>query len=128
MLESALSGIELLIDHPENKNEIIAEIHCYKPVPKIFHHILSDLTVVVHPDFQGKGVGRIIFQHLLELSKNKPQVLRVELIARESNQRAIEFYKTLGFKIEGRMEKRIHSNCSFEADIPMAYIKQHQKN
>jgi ribosomal protein S18 acetylase RimI-like enzyme len=123
MCKSVLSGIELVVDHPENKGEIIAEVHCYKPEPKVFHHILSDLTVVVHPDFQGKGLGRILFQHLLKLIEDKAEVLRVELIARESNQKAIEFYKTLGFKIEGRMEGRIYSNGSFEADIPMAYVK-----
>ncbi|MEZ5557846.1 MAG: hypothetical protein R3E86_04785 [Pseudomonadales bacterium] len=49
-------------------------------------------------------------------------VLRVELIARESNSRAIRFYETLGFVIEGRLQARIRNlDGSLEADIPMAW-------
>jgi ribosomal protein S18 acetylase RimI-like enzyme len=33
--------------------------------------------------------------------------LRVELITRESNKKAIKFYESIGFVIEGRFGKRI---------------------
>ena len=65
MLRSSSSGIELVVDHPEKKNELIGKIHCYKPGPEVFRHILSDLTIVIHPQFQGKGVGKYSFNIFL---------------------------------------------------------------
>src|SRR5262245_25622766 len=67
MRGGAESGIELVIDSPDNSNKIIAEVHCYKPGPKTFSHVFSELTIAVDPDHQGKGVGRMIFTHLLDL-------------------------------------------------------------
>jgi ribosomal protein S18 acetylase RimI-like enzyme len=129
MKNSSDSGIELVIDNPDNSNQIIAEVHCYKLVPKTFSHILSELTIAVDPDFHGKGIGRMIFTHLLDLIKtNRPDIMRVELISREFNVKAISFYESLGFKREGRFEKRIRSNTNeFEADIPMAWFNPNFK-
>jgi len=127
---SSDSGIELVIDDPENTNQIIAEVHCYKLVPKTFSHILSELTIAVDPDFQGKGIGRMIFTHLLDFIKtSKTDIMRVELISRETNLKAISFYESLGFKREGRFENRIRSNRNeFEADIPMAWFNPNFKS
>lgn len=130
MKNSGDSGIELVTDHPENSSQIIAEVHCYKLVPKTFSHVLSELTIAVDPDFQGKGIGRMIFTDLLDLIKtNRPDTMRVELISREFNLKAISFYESLGFKREGRLEKRIRSNANeFEADVPMAWFNPNYKN
>jgi ribosomal protein S18 acetylase RimI-like enzyme len=120
MDHSSKTGMELVI---ENGDTIIAEMHCYQLSPKVFHHILSELTIVVDPDFHGKGVGKKIFTYLLDhITTQRPDILRVELIARESNQKAIAFYKQLGFKEEGRFEQRIANQEGFEADIPMAWF------
>lgn len=103
---------------------IIGEIHAYKPVPKVFSHVLSELTVVVDPDFRGKGIGKALFEAFLEeLRFKRPDILRVELVARESNSKAIALYESLGFSREGKLEKRIDAGKgAFEADIPMAWI------
>ncbi|HEY0457876.1 MAG TPA: N-acetyltransferase [Pyrinomonadaceae bacterium] len=103
--------------------KIIGEIHAYALGPKVFAHVLGELTIAVHPDFQGVGVGKALFAELMrQVSENRPDILRVELIARESNAKAIEFYKKLGFETEGRMKRRIRSvGGGFEADIPMAW-------
>jgi ribosomal protein S18 acetylase RimI-like enzyme len=113
-------GIEIVA---EQEGIILAEIHCYRPHPKVFHHILSDLTIAVHPAHQQKGIGRLIFRELLGKVAEMADIKRVELIVRESNKKAINFYKSLGFQVEGRMENRINVSGSFEADIPMAYLK-----
>jgi ribosomal protein S18 acetylase RimI-like enzyme len=126
-LQNALkTGVCLVIDNPHNAEEIVAEIHCYKLTPKVFSHVLSELTIVVHPDFQKLGLGKLIFTSLLQhIEENRKDILRVELIARESNQKAIAFYEKIGFKIEGRFEKRIDNKTKdFEADIPMAWFNK----
>ena len=123
------NGLCLVVEDPSDIENLVAEIHCYKLIPEVFHHVFSELTIVVHPDFQAKGIGKMLFTSLLEtIEKDKKDVLRVELIVRESNLKAIEFYKSLGFKIEGRLEKRIKNpSGSFEADIPMAWFNSHFK-
>ncbi|KAH3766240.1 GNAT family N-acetyltransferase [Pelomyxa schiedti] len=87
---------------------IVGEIHCYRAVPRVFSHVLGDLTVVVHPECQGHGLGRLLFDQVLgRVRSGMPDVMRVELIARESNRRAIGLYESLGFVREGRLERRI---------------------
>ncbi len=121
------TGIGLVAEDQNGK--LIAEIHTYPMGIRAFDHILANLTCVVHPDEQGKGIGKQIFQNLLEeIKRHHPDIGRVELIARESNTKAITLYEKLGFKKEGRLEKRIrHSTNSFEADIMMAWFNPNYK-
>ena len=126
---SALTGIELVVDHPHNQNEIIAEIHGYKLVPKVFTHIISELTIAVDPDFHGQGIGKLIFSHFLKyITDHRPDILRVELVTQESNEKALSLYKKIGFVIEGRLEKRIRMRGKeLDADIPMAWFNHNFK-
>lgn len=93
---------------------------------KAFEHILSSVTIGVHPDFQKRGVGRRLFVDYLEhVQMQRDDISRVELIARDSNQKMIEFYESMGFRREGTFEKRVrNADGTFEADIPMGWIKQ----
>lgn len=118
-------GIILTIEDPDNSDALIAEVHTSTPGIRAFAHLLTDLTVVVHPDYQGKGIGTLLFRTLFEEIESKhPQILRIELIAKESNIKAINFYKKFGFKAEGRLDKRISGKSGeLEADIPMAWIR-----
>jgi ribosomal protein S18 acetylase RimI-like enzyme len=104
-------------------------IHAYKPGLAAFSHVFSDLTIAVHPKFQGKGVGRLIFSAFLEeIKQRRPDILRVELIVRESNLRGLLLYETLGFAREGRLENRIKSvTGEYEADISMAWFNPNFK-
>jgi putative acetyltransferase len=84
---------------------------------------MTDLTIAVHPEFQGKKIGRTLFTIFLEeIATNRPDIGKVELITRESNLRAIQLYQSLGFRIEGRLEMRIKTpEGNYEADIPMGW-------
>jgi ribosomal protein S18 acetylase RimI-like enzyme len=121
--KSTESGLILVAGHPQNAAVLIAEMHAYKPGPAVFNHVFSDLTIVVHPEFRGRKVGRTIFTIFLEeIGLNRPDIGRVELVARESNEKAIRFYQSFGFRIEGRLEMRIKTpDKNYEADIPMAW-------
>lgn len=105
--------------------QIIGEIHAYPPIPKLFAHILSDLTIAVHPDYQGAGVGRALFSALLdEVKLHRHPIQRVELLVRQSNLKAINFYQSLGFEIEGHFQQRVRRpDGDLEADIPMAWLR-----
>jgi ribosomal protein S18 acetylase RimI-like enzyme len=59
--------------------------------PFIDHIFLANLMIL--QKFQGKGIGKIIMEDLL---KNNPKIV-LEVL--QVNQRAIQFYKGLGFEI-----------------------------
>lgn len=123
--KSVTTGIILIaVDH--RSETVIGEIHGYALGPKSFAHVLGELTIAIHPDFQGKGLGKALFTEFLNRVKStRPDILRVELIARESNEKAIRFYEKLGFLVEGKMVGRIASvGGGFESDIPMAWHRE----
>ncbi|MFN0110769.1 MAG: N-acetyltransferase family protein [Blastocatellia bacterium] len=125
-LSKSLAGGIILVARESAGDPVIGEIHSYPLGPRVFSHVLGELTIAVHPSQQGLGVGKALFAELLRcVEQERQDILRVELIARESNRKAIEFYQKLGFQIEGRMEGRIRSvgseNNGYEADIPMAW-------
>jgi len=121
--KSLASGLIIVAENPKDPEQLIAEIHAYKAGISVFSHVLGELTLVVHPAFQGKKIGRTIFTIFLEeIGRNRPDVGRVELIARESNLKAIALYESLGFSVEGRLEMRIKTHeGNYEADIPMGW-------
>ncbi len=87
---------------------LAGEIHASRMGPRQFAHVLTDLTVAVHPDFQGQGVGRRLFEALFAATARlQPKIERIELMAREGNSHAVRLYERLGFRIEGRMEGRV---------------------
>jgi ribosomal protein S18 acetylase RimI-like enzyme len=113
-------GLIIVLENAEKPGELAAEIHAYTPGIMLFEHVLSELTVLVDPDFQGKGVGRTIFTIFLdEVVNSRPDIGRVELFTAESNARALHLYQSLGFMIEGRFEMRARTTTGYEADIAL---------
>ncbi|MGI9224331.1 MAG: GNAT family N-acetyltransferase [Woeseiaceae bacterium] len=117
------NGVVLVAENAAG--QIIGEIHAYSPGLFCFSHVLSDLTIAVASNWQGSGIGRRLFQSLLDnVTEDRPDILRIELIARESNSNALRFYESLGFEREGRLAGRIRNvDGSLECDIPMGWCR-----
>ena len=115
-------GILVVAEFPES-DRLAGELHAYRSDLELFKHVLGDLTIAVHPDAQGQGIGRRMFVELLDaVMADHPDITRVELITGESNARAQHLYESLGFRKEGRLEGRIgDGKGGVEADIPMAW-------
>ena len=124
LANSLARGVILVAELPD-MNELAGELHTYRSDLRLFRHVLGDLTVAVHPDTQGQGIGRLLFTRLLEeVAVNHPDVTRIELVTQESNVRALRLYESLGFRREGRMEGRIRTlDGGVEADIPLAWLR-----
>lgn len=122
--KSLENGLIIVGSTDENPDELIAEVHGYKLHPEGFSHVLGEVTFLVHPSHQGKGIGRTIFTIFLEeIGVRRPDIGKVELYTGESNRRAIALYQSFGFMIEGRMEMRYKNPAGdFEADIPLGWI------
>lgn len=119
---SGKSGLMLVGIEPAT-GELIAEIHASKYGIRIFDHVLTNLTIVVHPNHQGKKNGKQIFQAFLaEIIHTRTDIGRVELESRSSNPAALALYKSLGFIEEGRMKNKTRNkDGSFEDSVLMAW-------
>jgi ribosomal protein S18 acetylase RimI-like enzyme len=117
-------GILIVAEFPGSAR-LAGEIHAYRSDLHVFNHVLGELTIAVHPEAQGQGIGRRMFTQLLdEVRSDHPDVTRVELITQEGNLRALRLYEGLGFRREGRLEGRIRTGTgSVEADIPMGWLR-----
>jgi ribosomal protein S18 acetylase RimI-like enzyme len=122
MQAAAGGGIELVC---EEDGRIVGEIHAARPAIAALTHLLTDLTIAVAPECQGRGVGRRLFQALLdEVTQRMPHITRVELFARESNTRARALYRSLGFVEEGRLRARVNNAHGVaETDTIMGWLR-----
>ncbi len=122
MQRAADDGIELVW---EEGGRILGEIHASCPGIAALAHLLTDLTIAVAPDAQGRGVGRGLFQALLdEVTHRMPRIHRVELFARVSNTRARALYRSLGFVEEGRLRGRVNNSLGVaEDDTLMGWLR-----
>jgi L-phenylalanine/L-methionine N-acetyltransferase len=61
------------------------------------------LGIGIAAEWQGRGVGRVLIERLLDWADNWAGVLRVELLVHADNDRAIALYRATGFVEEGRL-------------------------
>jgi RimJ/RimL family protein N-acetyltransferase len=81
------------------------------------------LTVVVHRNHQGRGIGRALVEHLLDWASRDSRVGKVELLVRATNHRALALYRKLGFEEEGRLRNRVRlPDGTFINDISMGWF------
>ena len=104
---------------------LLGEVHAVRLGPRQFAHVLTDLTVAVHPDAQGRGVGKALFAALFSAAGAlDPVATRIELVARSGNIGALRLYQSLGFVAEGRFRGRVRlPDGRVEDDIPMAWSR-----
>jgi len=103
---------------------IAGEIHARRESPAIFDHVLGGLTVAVHPDWQGQGVGSKLFAALIAGARTlDPPILRIELATGAGNLGAVRLYERLGFQHEGRQIARgRYPDGRLEDDILMGML------
>lgn len=88
------------------------------------------VSIGVHPDYQERGIGRLLMDRLLGWAFEGPGttyggIRRIELGVFEGNTRALRLYESLGFEEEGRSRLFLrHEDGSFETDISMALLRE----
>jgi len=91
-----------------------------------FAHVLWDLTIATHPDFQGRGIGRGLFEAVFAAARTlDPPIERIELVVRHGLTHAIRLYEQMGFQHEGRFVRRFRlADGSYEDDLAMVRFLQ----
>ncbi|GEO05729.1 hypothetical protein AAE02nite_33930 [Adhaeribacter aerolatus] len=101
-------GLILVLNPKGDETRIAGEIHGYSLGLQTFAHILEQVTMVVHPSFQGTGLGKLLLNSLqLQIQEKMPHIKKVELMCFGNNQRALNLYLHNGFEIEGRRKSRV---------------------
>jgi len=67
--------------------------------PRLRHS--ASIGIMVHTDYQGKGIGTALLKKVIDLADNWLMLVRLELTAFVENDRAVKLYQSLGFQIEG---------------------------
>ncbi|HQR89382.1 MAG: GNAT family N-acetyltransferase [Caulobacter sp. 35-67-4] len=121
-VERFIAGISFVAVDPDGA--IWGEIHGARETVALFAHVLSNLTVAVHPDRQGLGIGSKLFEALIAHARTMdPPILRIELAAGAGNLGAIRLYERLGFRHEGRQVARgRYPDGRLEDDILMGML------
>jgi putative acetyltransferase len=81
------------------------------------------LGIAVHDEFAGRGAGQLLMQALLDLADNWIGLVRVDLEASASNERAIAMYRRFGFVEEGRQKKAYFADGGWEDAVIMARLR-----
>lgn len=82
------------------------------------NHVLSLGTLATHPKFQRQGMGTQFMKALIEKVKLEG-IKRIDLCAEADNPVALNFYKKLGFQLEGVLKKY------FKRPKEQQYIDEH---
>ncbi|WP_161604762.1 GNAT family N-acetyltransferase [Roseiconus nitratireducens] len=82
-------------------------------------HVVS-LTIVVHPKHTGRGYGTALMQNALAWFREQSEIEKIELRVRSTNRRALAFYQSHGFVIEGVLRRRLKLSNAYADDICMA--------
>jgi ribosomal protein S18 acetylase RimI-like enzyme len=81
------------------------------------------LTIVAHPGFTNRGIGRAMMHDLLAWASLDDRVEKIELLVRATNDSAISLYQKCGFVEEGRFRHRIKlDDGTYIDDIAMAWF------
>jgi ribosomal protein S18 acetylase RimI-like enzyme len=67
-------------------------------------HVVILTTLAIDPSEKGTGLAAAMIEEAIEVVRAQG-VLRVELTLEADNQRALAFYRKLGFEQEGRLKK-----------------------
>jgi len=84
----------------------------------------GSVGIMVHKDYQGKGIGKALMNTLLDIADNWLMLVRVDLTVFIDNEKAINLYKKLKFVEEGIKRKAAIRNGKYEDEMIMARIKE----
>ncbi len=83
---------------------------------------VAGLGMMIHPDYQGVGVGSALMQACVDLAANWLQVRRLELEVYPDNAPAIALYEKFGFAHEGRYRDFSFQNGLYIDALVMARL------
>ncbi len=85
---------------------------------------VGSLGIMVHDEFQGRGVGRALMRALLDLADTYLGLVRVELDVVVRNAGAVALYESLGFEREGVKRRAFRADGRLEDLLMMGRVRE----
>ena len=85
-------------------NDIVVGGQICREEPRDGEKTLYILTFGVLEAYRKHGIGQKIFEELMELAKKDPEIKKIYLHVQISNEKAIRFYKNVGFEVVEKLE------------------------
>ena len=114
------AGDHLLVAEIEGEVVGVIGLHTSSR-PRVNHK--AEVGMMVHDDWQGKGVGAALMRAVIELADKWLNLTRIELTVFTDNESAIALYRKFGFEIEGTFRKYAFRDGEFVDAFAMARIK-----
>ncbi|MGA6120570.1 N-acetyltransferase family protein [Sphingobacterium anhuiense] len=103
-------------DHLENmrfvaieNNTIVGWVALSPVLQRTGYHGVTELSIYIDQDHQGKGIGKVLMQHIIDTSENAGIWTIMSFIFPE-NDKSILLHKKFGFKLLGRQQKAAQLN------------------
>jgi len=88
------------IDYFSNKiDNILVALDSEKVIGYVMYKEDEVLNLVILPDYRRKGIGKGLMEKIMKKSR------RIVCRTRENNKQALTFWKRIGFKEKGRIER-----------------------
>lgn len=81
-------------------------------------HVATIVSVYVLPEYRRQGISEALMSHITNYLQDK-KFIKLKLFVVSSQTNAYEFYKKLGFKEVGRLEKELLSEGKYSDEIIM---------
>ncbi|PYK21672.1 MAG: GNAT family N-acetyltransferase [Verrucomicrobia bacterium] len=114
------AGDHLLVAEIEGEVVGVIGLHTSSR-PRVNHK--AEVGMMVHDDWQGKGVGAALMRAVIELADKWLNLTRIELSVFTDNESAIALYRKFGFEIEGTLRKYAFRDGEFVDAFAMARIR-----
>jgi RimJ/RimL family protein N-acetyltransferase len=77
----------------------------------------GEFGMSVHPDYQGRGIGRKMLEALIDWATSNPRLETLRLKVHAQNTNAIRLYETSGFRLEGREVRGVKLSADQYDDV-----------
>jgi putative acetyltransferase len=81
----------------------------------------AELGITVHDIYQNMGIGTALLKHLISIARLK-KLKKIYLNVSVANDRAINLYKKVGFKVEGKLCKESLINGEYRDEYRLALL------
>lgn len=127
LLNKKPSDIVCLVGTNED-GEIIGVIHGIKNGLEVYSHVLADLTVIVKPEEQAKGIAtKLSMEFLQHIYTQRADIMRVEMEV-ITILKLIQAFEFAGFVKEGETTNRIKNvDGTFSNSVLMAWFNPNFK-
>ncbi len=98
-----------------------AELETFPNSPR-YRHAGEINMIVVHFDWQRRGIGRSLMAAMTDLADNWLQLNRLSLLVWESNYSAITLYQQCGFEVEGTLKNYVFSKGELESALTLGRV------